>query len=35
MARLEQMIRQHPESWLWSHNRWKRRRDNAPAGMQA
>lgn len=30
MARLEQMIRRRPESWLWTHNRWKRSRTNAP-----
>lgn len=26
MARLEQSIRQNPESWLWTHRRWKRKR---------
>lgn len=24
MRRLEQDMRQHPELWLWTHNRWKR-----------
>lgn len=32
MARLEQMIRTHPECWLWSHNRWKRHRSAASPG---
>ena len=26
LARLEESIRRSPSSWLWSHNRWKRRR---------
>jgi KDO2-lipid IV(A) lauroyltransferase len=24
---LEQNIREHPELWLWSHNRWKHKRN--------
>ena len=24
---LEESIRQQPELWLWSHNRWKRTRE--------
>lgn len=31
MTRLERMIRQNPENWLWTHNRWKRSHNNAPA----
>ena len=27
MARLEQMILAQPESWLWSHKRWKKKRN--------
>lgn len=27
LARLEESIRRSPSSWLWSHNRWKRRRE--------
>lgn len=27
LARLEQSIRQNPSYWLWSHNRWKRKRN--------
>lgn len=31
LARLEQSIRRNPSYWLWSHNRWKRKReDSAP-----
>lgn len=26
LARLEESIRRSPSSWLWSHNRWKRKR---------
>lgn len=26
LARLEESIRQCPHAWLWSHNRWKRKR---------
>ena len=24
---LEQQIREYPESWLWSHRRWRKRRE--------
>lgn len=27
LARLEQSIRRNPSYWLWSHNRWKRKRE--------
>ena len=27
LARLEESIRRSPSSWLWSHNRWKRKRE--------
>lgn len=27
LARLEQSIRRNPSYWLWSHNRWKRKRN--------
>lgn len=33
MHRLESMIRRNPSNWLWTHNRWKRRRDNEPEHM--
>lgn len=29
MRELETMIRRAPAYWLWSHNRWKRKRENA------
>ena len=28
MQLLEQKINEHPEFWLWTHNRWKHRRDS-------
>ena len=28
---LEQAISDHPESWLWSHKRWKRKRKTEEA----
>lgn len=28
MLLLEQKINEHPEFWLWTHNRWKHRRDS-------
>lgn len=28
---VEQLILENPESWLWSHNRWKKRHLNPPA----
>ncbi|MCF8338534.1 MAG: acetyltransferase, partial [Bacteroidales bacterium] len=30
MKRLEQSIKQAPEYWLWSHRRWKKKRDKQP-----
>ena len=35
MKQLEAMIRRAPEFYLWSHNRWKRQRNNAPEGFRA
>ena len=26
-SEVEQVIRAHPEQWLWAHNRWRRRPD--------
>lgn len=30
LSALEQSIRRNPPYWLWSHNRWKRKRRNTP-----
>ncbi len=27
VRKLEEMIRERPELWLWSHRRWKRKRE--------
>lgn len=35
MARLEQMIRRQPHLWLWSHKRWKHRREEVEALQRA
>jgi Kdo2-lipid IVA lauroyltransferase/acyltransferase len=29
VKRLDELIRQKPESWVWSHRRWKHKRENA------
>ena len=34
MARLEAMIRRHPERWLWTHKRWKRRHEDEPTQFE-
>ncbi len=31
MNKLEQVIRKKPENWLWSHKRWKRKREDIPS----
>lgn len=31
MNKLEQVIRKKPEDWLWSHKRWKRKREDIPS----
>ncbi len=28
MSRLEEYIRQYPENWIWTHKRWKHKREN-------
>lgn len=30
MNKLEEVIRKKPENWLWSHKRWKRKREDIP-----
>ncbi len=30
MKKLESIIIQQPENWLWSHKRWKKKRDHSP-----
>lgn len=30
MNKLEEVIREKPEDWLWSHKRWKRKREDIP-----
>lgn len=30
MNKLEEIIREKPENWLWSHKRWKRKRSDIP-----